>query len=137
MLFMKELNYCVMQNKVVMKTILSGLICLFFIVLSNESFAQTSRSTDEILANRSKTSTKSKKKFSIFKKKKQSTFKTSDQLQEEYVARMKDNAKRRHKEGKMSDKPQYSDPLYFGHKKKPKKRKNGKKKFCKECQMTH
>ena len=35
------------------------------------------------------------------------------------------------------EKPQYSDPSYFGHKKKPKKRPPGKKKFCKECGMYH
>jgi len=34
-------------------------------------------------------------------------------------------------------KPQYSDPTYFGHKKKPKKRPPGKKKFCKECGIYH
>ena len=35
------------------------------------------------------------------------------------------------------DKPQYSNPLYFGHKKKPKKRKRGKQKVCKECGIKH
>lgn len=35
------------------------------------------------------------------------------------------------------EKPQYSDPSYFGHKRKPRKRANGKKKFCKECGLTH
>jgi len=38
---------------------------------------------------------------------------------------------------KIKDKPQYTDPSYFGHKKKPKKRKRGKRKFCKECGMVH
>jgi len=38
---------------------------------------------------------------------------------------------------KMKKKPQYSDPLYFGHKKKPKKRPPGKQKYCKECGMRH
>jgi hypothetical protein len=35
------------------------------------------------------------------------------------------------------EKPQYKDPLYFGHKRKPKKRPPGKQKFCKECGMKH
>jgi len=35
------------------------------------------------------------------------------------------------------EKPQYKDPLYFGHKKKPKKRPPGKQKYCKECGMKH
>lgn len=34
-------------------------------------------------------------------------------------------------------KPQYSDPLYFGHKHPPKKRKAGKLKYCKECGIRH
>ena len=38
---------------------------------------------------------------------------------------------------KEMEKPQYSDPTYFGHKKPPKKRPVGKKKFCKECGMSH
>lgn len=45
--------------------------------------------------------------------------------------------KRYQKEARDKDKPQYSDPSYFGHKKPPKKRKRGKRKYCKECGMTH
>ncbi len=33
--------------------------------------------------------------------------------------------------------PTYGDPMYFGHKRKPKKRPPGKRKFCKECGMVH
>lgn len=40
-------------------------------------------------------------------------------------------------EEKASRKPQYTNPLYFGHKRPPKKRKVGKKKFCKECGLVH
>lgn len=41
------------------------------------------------------------------------------------------------KQSKQKDKPQYTDPSYFGHKKKPKKRKKGKRKLCKECGIVH
>ena len=34
-------------------------------------------------------------------------------------------------------KPQYRDPSFFGHKKKPKKRPVGKQKLCKECGIYH
>jgi hypothetical protein len=34
-------------------------------------------------------------------------------------------------------KPQYSDPMYFGHKRPPKKHKAGKLKYCKECGIRH
>ena len=55
-----------------------------------------------------------------------------------YNYRSQYNAKPSKKEvSHEAEKPQYSDPAYFGHKSKPKKRKPGKKKFCKECQIVH
>lgn len=60
-----------------------------------------------------------------------------DQKQQEFEQRMKANAKKYRKMEKEMKKPQYSDPLYFGHKRKPKKRPPGKQKFCKECGMKH
>lgn len=71
------------------------------------------------------------------KSKKRSNYKTQADLVKEYEERMEANAKRYKKEAKMAEKPQYSDPSYFGHKKKPKKRPVGKRKFCKECQIVH
>lgn len=48
------------------------------------------------------------------------------------------NAKKYAKMAKdMENNPRYNDPSYFGHKHKPKKHRPGKKKFCKECGMTH
>lgn len=63
--------------------------------------------------------------------------KTHNDLVKEQQDRMEANAKRYKKEAKMAEKPQYSDPSYFGHKKKPKKRPVGKRKFCKECGIVH
>jgi hypothetical protein len=63
--------------------------------------------------------------------------KTHSDLVEEYKNRMEANAKRYKKEAKMAEKPQYSDPSYFGHKKKPKKRSLKKRKLCKECGIVH
>ncbi len=60
-----------------------------------------------------------------------------DKKVEEFDKRMEENAKKYKKMAKEMEKPQYSDPTYFGHKKKPKKRPPGKKKFCKECGMYH
>jgi len=60
-----------------------------------------------------------------------------DQKVEEYHKRMEANEKKYKKMAKEMKKPQYSDPSYFGHKKKPEKRPAGKKKFCKECNMYH
>ncbi|MEM7551635.1 MAG: hypothetical protein AAF363_18265 [Bacteroidota bacterium] len=58
-------------------------------------------------------------------------------LEKEYVQRMRKVRKQKKKEARLSEKPQYSDPLYFGHKKKPKIRPVGKRKFCKECHIVH
>ena len=55
----------------------------------------------------------------------------------EYQQRMKQNARKYNKIERIKDRPQYSDPTYFGHKKKPKKRPVGKRKFCKECGIVH
>ena len=79
-----------------------------------------------------KSSKKSKKK-----KAKYSLAGQYDQKVEEYHKRMEANEKKYKKMAKEMEKPQYSDPSYFGHKKKPKKRPPGKKKFCKECGMYH
>ena len=46
-------------------------------------------------------------------------------------------AKDRRKAEKELSKPQYTDPMYFGHKRPPKKHKPGKMKYCKECGMRH
>jgi hypothetical protein len=62
---------------------------------------------------------------------------THADLVKEAEERQVDNAKRREKEAKLAEKPQYSDPTYFGHKKKPKKRPVGKRKLCKECGIVH
>ncbi len=63
--------------------------------------------------------------------------KTTQDLKQEYHDRMEANAKKYKKMAKEMEKPQYSDPSYFGHKNPPKKRKPGKKKFCKECRIRH
>lgn len=76
------------------------------------------------------------KKFLFFFKRKQKT-NWGDQLVVEYHERMKENAKAAKKKAKEMEKPQYSDPSYFGHKRKPKKRPPHKMKFCEECGIRH
>ncbi|MFZ9046857.1 MAG: hypothetical protein ACO2ZZ_13445 [Cyclobacteriaceae bacterium] len=56
---------------------------------------------------------------------------------EEFRERVSESYKARAKLEKKSDKPQFKDPTYFGHKKPPKKRPPGRQKFCKECGMKH
>lgn len=81
---------------------------------------------------------KKEKRFlwGLFSKKKV-TIKTHAEEVAEFRDRMQQTARKKAKEAKLAEKPQYSNPLYFGHKKPPKKRKNGKKKFCKECGLVH
>ncbi len=73
--------------------------------------------------------------FGLFKKKKKNPF--GDQLIVEYEQRMKRNARQARKKEKEMQKPQYSDPSYFGHKRKPRKRAPDKMKFCKVCGIRH
>lgn len=55
----------------------------------------------------------------------------------DFRKRMKRLYKKKKKEEKLAEKPQYSNPLYFGHKKPPKKRPLGKRKYCEECGIVH
>lgn len=73
--------------------------------------------------------------FGLFKKKKKLAW--GDQLVVEYQERMSQNAKDAKKKARKMKKPQYSDPTYFGHKRKPKKRSPDKMKFCEECGIRH
>lgn len=63
--------------------------------------------------------------------------KSMDDKVKQYEKRQKKNARDEKKKALAMLKPQYSDPSYFGHKKKPKKRPPGKRKFCQECGITH
>ena len=55
----------------------------------------------------------------------------------DFYERMEELEKTKRKNEKLAMKPQYSDPMYFGHKKPPKKRKPGKMRYCKECGIRH
>lgn len=57
--------------------------------------------------------------------------------EENYYERMAQLQKTKRKNESQQLKPQYSDPMYFGHKRPPKKRKPGKMKYCRECGIRH
>lgn len=57
--------------------------------------------------------------------------------QKEFEDRMQARGKTNRRNERLLDKPQYSDPSYFGHKRPPKKRPPGKMKFCKQCGLRH
>jgi len=54
------------------------------------------------------------------------------------VSKFKPKTKRDfRREEAMKNDPRFTDHLYFGHKKPPKKRPVGKQKYCKECGIRH
>jgi hypothetical protein len=70
-------------------------------------------------------------------KKSKSSGRITYDARDKFYARMEDVAKAYRKAEKEMQKPQYSDPSYFGHKKPPKRNKPGKMKYCKECGIRH
>lgn len=106
---------------------------IFLFLTSNQAFAQTSRESEVKAA-----SSTSSQIFSTKKKASKKSYNQQfDQSIKDYEKLMKANKKKYRKMAKGMEKPQYSDPTYFGHKKKPKKRPKGKRKFCDECGIVH
>lgn len=55
----------------------------------------------------------------------------------EFYERVEKAAKEKQRLMKILARSQYSDPSYFGHKKKPKRRPPHKMRFCDECHIRH
>jgi hypothetical protein len=70
-------------------------------------------------------------------KKKKPSGKVTYDARDKYYDRLEEIAKQEKKNEKLSEKPQYSDPMYFGHKRPPKKRPAHKMKYCKVCGIRH
>lgn len=103
----------------------------FIFLISLESHAQSSRDSESV-------NTSSEDQFSAQKKAAKKVYQQREnQAQEEFEELMKANKKKYKKQAKAMEKPQYSDPSYFGHKRKPKKRSLKKRKMCKECGIVH
>jgi hypothetical protein len=69
--------------------------------------------------------------------KKAKSGKVTYNARDKFYDRMDEVAKANRKAEKELQKPQYSDPSYFGHKRPPKRRPSGKLKYCKECGIRH
>jgi hypothetical protein len=69
--------------------------------------------------------------------KKSKSGKVTYDARDRFYDRMEAVAKANRKAEKELQKPQYSDPSYFGHKRPPKRRPSGKLKYCKECGIRH
>ena len=70
-------------------------------------------------------------------KKKRPKGKVTYDATEKFYDRQEAVAKQERKAEKEMEKPQNSDPLYFGHKRPPKKRPPNKMKYCKVCGIRH
>ncbi|MCE2934786.1 MAG: hypothetical protein ACK5V5_13570 [Cyclobacteriaceae bacterium] len=55
----------------------------------------------------------------------------------EYYARVEEAARQKQRMLRKMDRPQFSDPSYFGHRRAPKKHPPHKKRFCRECGIRH
>jgi hypothetical protein len=110
------------------------ILILFLLTMAATAMAQSTRNPDQQQSFESNVKVSKKKKRS--KKKGRYAYQI-DNAVEEYEALMKQNAKKYAKMQKDMKKPQYSDPTYFGHKRKPKKRPLHKRKMCKECGIVH
>jgi hypothetical protein len=97
--------------------------------------AETSQSAQP--TSLSPSSSTSEKKYGPKKSRKGKLAEPTYGSEEDYYKRIAELQKTRRKNEKMLDKPQYTDPSYFGHKRPPKKRPVGKMKFCKECGLRH
>ena len=103
------------------------------------SFAQKKKKAKEQAASTSQPSSLSpyytEKKYEPAKKK--AARKTTYDATAKFYDRQEAIAKQERKNEKEMEKPEHSDPLYFGHKRPPKKRPPNKMKYCKVCGIRH
>jgi hypothetical protein len=55
----------------------------------------------------------------------------------EFYARVEKVAKEKQRMLRKMDEPQFTNPLYFGHKRPPKRHEVHKMRYCKECGIRH
>lgn len=98
-----------------------------FACLAQNSVDPTARSVEskKYFAPKRAKATKSKKRN------------VKNSAQYEFYRRVEMAAKDKQRILKKLSKPQFSDPSYFGHKRKPKRRVPHKMKFCHECHIRH
>jgi hypothetical protein len=69
--------------------------------------------------------------------KKKASGKVTYDARDKFYDRMEAVEKANRKNEKEMEKPQNSNPMYFGHKRPPKKRPVNKMKYCKVCGIRH
>lgn len=129
--FILNFNNTIVRISIILLTIL-------FSIISNDITAQSRTGNRDDDYDRGATyEIKTTRKKADKNKDAKRIYKSYDKKIADYEQKMEANAKRYKQLSKDMKKPQYADPTYFGHKRPPKKRPPGKKKFCKKCQMWH
>lgn len=118
------------------KSNLSFLICLLAICSPLLMFAQTTLGDKSLPDEQAKVHSKHSKptKERSVRLKKVNVRHTP---RYEYYARIEKVAKEKQRIMRKMDEPQYTNPLYFGHKRPPKRHEVHKMRYCKECGIRH
>jgi hypothetical protein len=121
------------------KKLLKFIYCLLVFCIPSLSQAQSTtlgdRNSDksEVEASKAKRAhVSSKRQKNLLKK-----AKVKHTAQYEFYARIEQVAKDKQRMLKKMAAPQYANPLYFGHKRPPKRNPLHKMKYCKECGIRH
>ncbi|HAA16288.1 MAG TPA: hypothetical protein DCE41_33130 [Cytophagales bacterium] len=64
-------------------------------------------------------------------------YRTEEEMWEEHEDNLRRVERKYRRIARLKRKPQYSNPEYYGHRRKPKIRPVGKRRFCKECGIVH
>lgn len=120
-------------------------LMLFMLLLTAESQAQfwkskKSKNKNEPTSQQPNSldpTTSTRKEYAPKESSKSARRSSQQSPEQQFFERMEELEKVRRKNERMMEKPQYSDPMYFGHKRPPKKRKASRMKFCKECGIRH
>lgn len=113
-------------------------LCPFFVLMLafiwGGAIAQTSLDPQSIVTAKNTKGIYSPKQAKAVKRKKTNVKHTA---QYEFYERVEKAAKEKQRILKQLSRPQYSNPAYFGHKKKPKKRPPHRMRYCSECHIRH
>lgn len=113
---------------------LSPYFTLMLVFIEINATAQTSLSPETNVTAKNSRGYYSPKRAKAVKKKKTNVKHTA---QYEFYVRVEKAAKEKQRILRMLSKPQYSNPAYFGHKRKPKKRPPHRMRYCSECHIRH
>lgn len=110
------------------------------VVMGFDSWSQGNTSIPDEAPNSLHPATPKSKKYYAPQRAKATSYKrpkVTHSAQYEFYKRVERAAKDKQRLLKKFSKPQYSNPAYFGHKRKPKKRPPSKMRYCDVCGIRH